>query len=227
MVAISYAKEFIFLKTHKTGGTSFEMMLEPWCTPPGHVVTEAVDEMITDYGLVGARMNRKKIKPEWRNHVAAKKVAEFLGPDRFERYCKITSVRNPFSRAVSKFYFGYVWKKQAVPEGLDANRAAFREFIFGKNHNSDASMTHLGGRYIIDEVIRIEAIDEDLARIGRRLDLPLSRAALPHTKENSGTKPAVDKYALFDPDLVEEVLRRQAWVFEHCGYSTRLEDARL
>ena len=119
-----------------------------------------------------------------------------------------------------------LYQVKAITEA-DYNVFNDREFIFGKNHNSDASMTHLGGRYIIDEVIRIEAIDEDLARIGRRLDLPLSRAALPHTKENSGTKPAVDKYALFDPDLVEEVLRRQAWVFEHCGYSTRLEDARL
>jgi hypothetical protein len=227
MVVVSHAKEFIFLKTHKTGGTSFEMMLEPWCTPPGHVVTEAADELISEYGLVGARMNRKKIKPVWRNHVAAKQVAEFLGPERWDRYYKLTSVRNPFSRAVSKFYFGYVWRKLPVPQTLDDNRAQFREFIFSKTHNADAAMTHLKGKYIIDDAIRIEHIDADLARIGARLDLPLSRASLPHTKENSGTKPAISFYDLFDPDLEEEVRTRQAWVFEHCGYSTKLADARL
>lgn len=227
MVVVSHAKEFIFLKTHKTGGTSFEMMLEPWCAPPGHVVAEAAEEMITDYGLIGARMNRKKIKPQWRNHVAAKQVAEFLGPERWTRYYKLTSVRNPFSRAVSKFYFGFVWRKLPVPQTLDDNRAQFRDFIFSKTHNSDAAITHLDDSYIINDAIRIEHIDADLARIGQRLGLPLSREALPHTKENSGTKPSIDFYALFDPDLEEEVRKRQAWVFEHFDYSPKVTDARL
>lgn len=227
MVMISYGKEFVFLKTRKTGGTSFEMMLEPWCAPPGHVVTEAAEELLTDYGLVGARLNRKKEKPKWRNHIAASHVAAFLGPEKWQKYSKLTSVRNPFSRAVSQFYWQFVWQKKQVPTDLETNQQQFNAYIFSDMFKSDIHVSHLAGKYIIDDAFRLEHIDEDLDRIGKRLGLSLSRDMLPRTKENGGTKPNIDFYALFTPEIEAEIKAKQAWVFKHWGYSPNLRDARL
>ena len=40
MTLVSHRKRFIFLKTHKTAGTSVEVALEPLCAPNGAVTGE-------------------------------------------------------------------------------------------------------------------------------------------------------------------------------------------
>jgi hypothetical protein len=227
MVLVSHSKEFVFLKTRKTAGTSFEMMLEPWCTPPSHIVNEKVPEIVSEYGIVGARLNKQKDKPYWRNHIGARHVKAYLGDERWDRYLKIASVRNPFSRAISQFYWQFVWQKQEVPDGLDANRVAFRNYVFSKMLKPDTHIAHINGAYVLDDAFRLEYLDEDLDRIGKRLGLSLSRDRLPKTKENAGTKPDIDFLSLFTPDVEEEIRKKQAWVFKHFGYSPHARDARL
>ena len=227
MVMISHDKKFVFLKTRKTGGTSFEMLLEPWCAPPGHIVTEAAKELVTDYGIVGARLNKLKEKPKWRNHIGEAPVAEFLGAEKWAAYCKLTSVRNPFSRAVSQFYWQFVWQKRDVPQDLVTNQALFHNYIFSNMFKSDKHIAHIKDEFILDDAIRLEHIDDDLARIGARLALPLSREALPRTKENAGAKPDFDRLALFTPEIEAEIRRKEAWVFEHWDYSPKASDAYL
>lgn len=228
MVLVSHEKEFVFLKTRKTAGTSFEMMLEPWCAPPNHVVEEAAPEMVTEYGIVGARLtNKPGKKPFWRNHIGAKHVAHYLGPERWDRYTKLTAVRNPFSRAVSQFYWQFVWRELEVPQDLDGNRTQFRDYIMSDMFNSDFHVAHVNKVYCIDMAFRLEDIDGSIKRIGEKLDLPLSKVMLPRTKENSHTKPNIDFHALFEPDLEQEVREKEAWVFEHFGYSHKSDDAKL
>lgn len=227
MVMISHQRRFIFLKTRKTGSTSIEMMLEPWCAPPDHVVAEATHELVTDYGIVGARIFKSSRDATWRHHLAARHVEAHLGEAFWNDYVKLTSVRHPFARCVSLFYWRMSLRDKEMPTGIDDNRARFREFVFEDKYKSDFGITHVRGRYAIDDAFRLEHLNEDLERIGGRLGLPLSSELLPHTKDSGSVKPNVDPRALFDPDLVDEIKRKDGWVFEHFGYSDRIEDAPL
>lgn len=231
MVLVSHSKKFVFMKTRKTAGTSLEMMLEPYCAPPGHVVTEKVKTaLVTDYGIVGARQlssKRKEAGELWKNHTRANHVEKYLGPEKWMGYYKIASVRNPFSRAVSQFYWQFVWQKRTVPQDLQSNQQLFQTFIFSDMFKSDVTITHIKKEFILDDAIRLEHLDEDLARIGTHLGLPLSREKMPHTKENAGQKPDFDRQALFTPEIEAEIRRKEAWVFDHWDYSTKASDARV
>ncbi|MGJ8624586.1 MAG: sulfotransferase family 2 domain-containing protein [Yoonia sp.] len=229
MVLVSHSHEFVFLKTRKTAGTSFEMMLEPYCTPPGHEVREKVPQMITEYGLVGARLHDGKIRPEWRNHAGAKKVFPFLGKEKWNRYLKITSVRNPFSRAISQFYWRFVWKSHQLkmPETFEEHQQQFSDFVFSEQYWDDYHIAHRFKKYTIDDAFRLEHLDEDFARIGARLGIELTKEKMPRTKENAGLKPDLNFIEFFTPAIEDEIRKKQAWVFDNFGYSPKVEDARL
>lgn len=230
MVLVSHRHKFIFLKTKKTAGTSFEMMLEPFCAPPGHVVEHSAEERITDHGIVGAR-NIGKLpraeKPFWNAHLHAKAVKRNLTGPQWRQYLKLTVVRNPFARAVSQFYWQRFVKKAPITEDLDENRAAFAAWVFSNDFSDDRRIVHLNDAFVIDEAFRLEHGPEDIPRIGARLGLDLTVADLPRVKDNSGFKPAIDRAALFSADVTAEVIRRMAWVFDNFGYSTDPREARL
>nr|WP_241963470.1 sulfotransferase family 2 domain-containing protein [Paracoccus suum] len=215
---ISYPHKFVFLKTHKTGGTSFEMLLEPWCTPPGHVVRERVPEMVTDYGIVGARLNRGPQKPYWRNHASAKQVVAHLGEAFWDEYKRIISVRNPYRRAISQFYWQTTWKKLTLPDSVDEQRVMFSDFVLSDSFKSDYYITHADGRYVATHMFRLEHRDEDIIKVGEALGIPLRPEDLPKTKENSDRKPDADFRTFFSKKEEDAVRDKQGWVFEHCGY---------
>ena len=56
MTLVSHKHQFVFLKTRKTAGTSIEMLLEPFCAPPGHVPVERTEGMVTPHGVIGHRL---------------------------------------------------------------------------------------------------------------------------------------------------------------------------
>lgn len=230
MVLVSHDHKFIFIKTKKTAGTSFEMMLEPYCAPPGHVVEHSAQELVTDHGIVGARnIGRMKSgeKPFWNSHLHAKAIKRNLGGPKWRRYLKLTAVRNPFSRAISQFYWQRFVAKDPASQDLDENRAAFRDWVFSDDFTNDYRTVHVNDTFAIDDAFRLEHMDEDIPRIGARLGVGLTRADLPHVKDNASFKPDIDLHALFTPEVTEEVVRRMAWVFDNYGYSTDPMEARL
>lgn len=224
MVMVSHEKKFIFLKTRKTAGTSCEMMLEPWCAPPGRIVIEPTHEMVSDYGVVGARLTVRRGQV-WKNHMPAAKIAELLGPERWGSYLKLTSVRNPFKRAVSFFYWSLARKDCQPPACITAQKAAFRDFIFSGGYRPDELVTHVDGQYVVDDAIRLENLAEDVARVGARLGLNLSAADLPRTKDTTSFRPAADLREFFTGEIERRIKRKQSWVFEHFDYPDSAEAA--
>lgn len=101
---ISHRKNFIFLKTVKTAGTSIESYYEKWCMPPNlWVKTHGRDEYISDSGIIGKRA-AKPYNAIWYNHMPAAKIKEYIKEDIWNNYFKFTIVRNPFDKMVSGFY---------------------------------------------------------------------------------------------------------------------------
>ncbi len=219
MVLVSHDREFVFLKTRKTAGTSIEMLLEPFCAPKGHVVTEATPCLRTRAGIVGRRILPaperrffRRFFPDWRNHMAAVHVAKLLGPRRWNRYTKISSVRDPFDRMVSAFH----WH---TPD-LDPARGIpdqFRDFLRGKWPNDDVIVS-VDGRMVVDHFIRFEFIREDLAMVADRLGLEIDLGDLPHAKDHKARRMAKSIDAYYDDDAIQIVRDRMAWVFDNFDY---------
>lgn len=223
MVLVSHTNEFIFLKTRKTAGTTVEMCLEPACTRPGTPVVEETQTRISKYGIVGARLVPER-KPKWvfrksniwRNHAPAQRVKSALGAERFDRYTKISCVRNPFDRCVSLFH----WRGLGQDD-FAQTRQAFRDFLSSRRWSDDIKITHVGTTYVIDHMIRFENLREDIEDTARTLGVEVNVDALPHTKSTAKTrkKHAVADY--YDEDTIEIVKSRLAWVFDRFPYPTR------
>ena len=229
MVLVCHSKEFVFLKTRKTAGTTVEMVLEPLCAPPGHVVKEQTPARLSRYGIIGTRRIPQR-RPMWlyrhsnfwRNHMGAEKTRTALGPEKFDRYTKISAVREPFSRSVSQFR----WRLQEA--GRDASsmefseqRAAFRDFVAGGDWPDDREIVHVGGRYVIDHAVRFEHLAEDLKALIERLGLGLSAEAIPHTKSTGGPRKSIPLADYYDAESIATVRQRFSWVYDHFDYPDR------
>lgn len=78
----------------------------------------------------------------------------------------------------------------------------------------------LDGKYIIDHGVRMEHIRDDLHRITRELDLPFEDEWLPYTNKQKKMRKGRETAEYYDPETIEIVKRRQAWVFDNFDYPT-------
>lgn len=220
---LSRKYDFIFLKTRKTAGTSVEMLLEPLCTPPGHVVQEVTEAVVSPSGIVGARLvapapTRRtwygKRLPVWRNHMTAKAIRDALGRRTWDRCVKISTVRNPFDRAVSQFHWNTRREGPRHPaEAVDR----FRDWVRGR-WPDDFDVTHLRARYVIDRAIRFERLREDIEALAADLGLPVDLSSLPHAKSLGHARKGIAVADYYDAESVEIVRRRMRWVFDNHDY---------
>lgn len=223
MVMISHDKAFIFLKTRKTAGTSIEMILEPWCRPPGATVTEKTPTLRSAQGIVGRRLtprprwHRILMVTDWYNHMPAAEVRRKLGADRFDRYRKITAIRNPFDLAVSRFHWELA--RRGLPEAEDfaITRARFSDMVRSGQFDGDHDIVHVDGRYAIDDTIRFESMTADLQALVQSIAPGHPPITIPHTKKTSNRRShSVADY--FDHDSIAALRRSAAWVFDRFGY---------
>jgi len=222
MVLVSHRREFIFLKTRKTAGTSIELLLEPFCAPPGHVATEVTYQRVSREGIIGARGTRRRglgryFRPDWRNHKPAAAVRRDLGERRWRRYAKITSVRDPFDRMVSLFH----WMTRVDPDSEGAI-PAFRSFVKEGRWADDRRVVCIDDAFVPEHTVRFEHLRHDLAALGRRLDLTIDLSGLPHAKGKP--RRLLPSAAYYDPASIDVVRTRLAWVFENFDYPDRPGD---
>lgn len=223
MVMVSHRHEFIVLKTRKTAGTSVEMLLEPLCRPPGAVVTERTPTRRSSEGIVGRRLmprrwfDRFLPGADWYNHMTAERVRAALGTRRWSCYRKVTTLRNPFDVAVSRYHWELM--RHGLPEeaDFDRTRARFREMALSGRFDCDHKVVHLDGRFVPDLVVRYESLEDDARRVAEALAPGRGPWVLPHTKRTSDRRrrPVGDYY---DAASAAAIRRSAAWVFERMGY---------
>ncbi len=232
---LSHTKKFIYLKTKKTAGTSTEVLFQRWCVPEDISTMTAEelhygDEQISDVGIVGAR-GSDAANYTFYNHMPAVRVIEHVGLDTWQEYFKFANVRNPFTRAVSQFFWRRPWldnrveareRKQSkelverLPD-LPVLRESFLQMI--KETKRPAVEKFLLTGHPLDFYVRYESLDSDIAEVIRRLDLdPVGLPSLPKLKAGSWLQHYPDYRVLFTDEskhLVETTYRD--WIAEF-GY---------
>lgn len=232
MVLVSHDHSFIYLKTRKVAGTSIEMALEPFCMPPGHVATAITEPTVTSHGIVGGRLHRPRKRTltdrllrrsPWYNHIPAAIVRRRLPGRMWRSYARISAIRNPFDRMVSYFY----WQVKAPDRDDDfaALKGQFARFVRNGRWHDDHDVTHDGGDYVIDHMMRYEHLADDLDALRQTLSLPVEALMLPVTKSRKQQRGAIPVGEYFDSETADIVRTRMAWVFDRFGYSDDPRDA--
>lgn len=227
MVLVCHDHKFIFLKTRKTAGTSIEMLLEPLCVPEGYMVTEKTAGYQCQRGIVGYRLlgDRDQRPCSWRAHAPAHQVFKGLPRDQWKGYFRFSCLRNPFDRVISQFFWERDLRNEIALESFSDARSAFRKFVLSGHVRSDKSIAHRKGRFILNGFLRFEALNEDLTRLQKNLNLPIDPLNLPRAKSKTSRLKDFPISEYYDTETEQVVLNQMAWVFEQGKYSPSPKDA--
>jgi hypothetical protein len=225
---VSHTHKFIYLKTKKTGGTSVEAYLEQFCLPPDTVDLGDHNrvETISEYGIAGARHNGRKIKEDqyW-NHMSAKRLRSLLGEDVWKSYYKICVIRNPWDRMVSKFWWTMhsirkkIARKPHMP--FDEVRESFEWFIDMKPRwlADDLDVFTIGDEVIVDDVIRYEDFDNEVARICENIGEVYKPDTMPKYKSGYRIRPNPYQDYYTNPKTLATVTEAHRVWIDHFGYT--------
>lgn len=212
---ISHLHKFIFIKTHKTAGSSMEMALGPLCGPADIVTpmeSNAHSEIPRNYheknflGSVYARSRlvRKCIHRHspllgawYYEHMPASRVRELIGEDVWNSYHKFCFERNPWDKVVSY----YNWKKF----GQNKPMPSFKTWVMEKTHRLplDARLYFDGDMCLMDEVLEYKGFLGHFSGVCAKLNIPYD-GTMPREKTNITSQP-VDYREYYDEETREKV----------------------
>jgi hypothetical protein len=225
MVLVCHPHRFIYMKTRKTAGTLVEMYLERFCVPEGRPSgTEAVAETVSEVGIVGSRHSGKTRRDTWVDHMPAERVRDLLGPEAWDGYTKIASVRNPYACMLSQ----YLWlNDQGYPiddVGFERARSGFASFVRGgwfgrRKWTNDLEIVGIDGRVAMDAFIRQEHLVDDLGALCARLGLPWEPELLPAATKRDGKRKRYPLAAYYTRETRDIVRQAFAWAFERFDYA--------
>lgn len=191
---LSHRHKFIAFKTRKTGGTSFEIALSASAQPDDVITPIAPDDekIRTELGFAGPRNYEVsgaagRAGARFYNHIGAGEVQAMVPESIFGGYTKVAIVRNPFDYVVSWYY----WERSRV---ADTSISDFHRWLLHQHTNlstieadyrarrrpnpgvflSNRNITHIGGRCVMDIMLRYERLDADIMIFAARVGLPTS-----------------------------------------------------
>ena len=247
-VIASFSRSFVFIKTHKTGGTSAELVLSSWCLP-GDVCTplSAEDEPLraelgslapTSWAPTASlRDQRAAGRPlpaaalcllrnrRLFNHMSAAAVRS-LFPALWESGRTFTVERHPYEKAVSRAYFG-LGRGAAAPqvasdpvtEPAAASALSDRiDRVIASGGLSDKDLYLIDGVIGVDEVIAYERLWERLGELGAGWGMTLPDR-LPQAKSRYRTDRRPAR-DLLTADQRRDIQAQMAFEFETFGFET-------
>lgn len=190
---ISHRYRFIFIKTHKTAGSSLEMGLGPLCAGDdiiSHMETNLHTGIPRNY-LPDTRLGRAYGRSRWvrkllsrhspllgayyYEHMPAWRIRELLGPEIWASYFTFCVERNPWDKLVSY----YLWKR----DGQGRDMPDFKSWVMGrpKRLPLDASLYMAGDEVLVDRVFEYRDLGAALNEVAARTGFPVP-AVLPGEK---------------------------------------------
>lgn len=235
---ISHRYRFIFVRTRKVASSSLEVCLSALLTPDDFATpqTERDQGMKADGNTLKPRLfhgfTRHGLPLVISGHSALTKAYQLFG-GRIEGYRVIAAERDPWDRAVSVFYWSHR-KTDMKSRPLDQQIAAFRAFVLRTgaprsllqrlglgSHRfvSQRALYSIGGVSMVDNLLRFEALDQDLATLSADLglDKPLSVKGIT-AKVGFRAKGQEDLRVFHDAATRAYIQTECAWEIDHYGY---------
>ncbi|WP_439107503.1 hypothetical protein [Congregibacter sp.] len=192
---ISHKHRFIFVKTHKTAGSSLEVALARECAE-GDIVSHMEDNIASgiprNYGpesWIGPAYNSTKLIRKligrhspllgafYYEHMPASRIKTLVGEEVWGSYFTFCFERNPWDKAVSY----YLWKQH----GQGRDMPGFSEYVDKKPHRlpRDAKLYFEGDDVLVDRVFEFRDLSAALQELRERLGLELPE---PLPREKTG-----------------------------------------
>ena len=221
---VSYSRNFIFIKTKKTAGSTVEAVLATGCArsdivtypsikyvgmDPAKLGTEYASERQDDEELESKRRGKKR--GDFFNHMSAEEAYPRIDPAFWNAALKLTVERHPYEKAVSQAYF----RLNRNPRNA-ANFLAYLDRIVRTGDYVGFKRWSMNGKNVVDEFIRLENLQADLALIGQRIGIAVP-AELPRLKSRTRVDRRPAKEILTDEQklIIFERCREE---FEILGY---------
>lgn len=173
---------FIYIKSQKTASTSVETLLQTLIDHK-EVTNDAKFQILGDGSIIGQRgkNSNKNIHnvPNYAfNHMSAEKIQQLLGPEKFKSAFKVSTIRNPYRRAISAFHFfakrlhNSKNKTQIIQNNVSL-KSEFLNFLTKQKASNYTGKEHffVKEKLIIDGFVRQEKLEDDLKNILKQLGL--------------------------------------------------------
>lgn len=219
---VSHELETIFIKTRKVAGTSVQLALATQCGPDD-IITPSLEPAGKDIGArapqhyqyTGRQLTpwqllrwlKNRSRPGYKSHHPASDIRRRLGDDVWNAYFTFTVERNPWDKAVSR-YFWEKARKPTVPEFSHFLRSCPRHLLTCFDLYSD------GGEVIVDQVLPFESLRDEIETVWRRLGV--SPPPLPRTNASQRPASARDYRTMYTDDdaaFIAEVCAREIATF--------------
>ena len=179
---VNHEYRFIFLKTRKTAGSSLEVALSQFCGPDDIItgLLPSEEELKREMGFRTAQnflpplrryttWDWMRLALRWRRqhlsaHTLAVNARRYLGKRIWNSYFKFSFERNPFDKAISRYYF-------STPE---KGRPPIEEYL----ETVDTELLSSWPVYTIDDELvvdfmgRFENLKDDIEDVRLRIGLP-------------------------------------------------------
>lgn len=222
---VSYSRNFIFVKTKKTAGSTVEAVLAATIAD-GDIVTQedgykhpGSDEGFDEVALRRQRQEAKLTRRDERRgrkqaggfytHMSAEEIRDLVDPAFWDRAVKLTVERHPYEKVVSQAYY------RAFRDGSpDIERHLDR--ILRKATYAGHPLWMIGDKVAVDVFLRQENLKADLDQLGARLGIAIPEE-LPQLKAKSrlDRRPAREILSADQRRMVQETCRVE---FETLGY---------
>ncbi len=226
---VSHKYKFIFIKTHKTAGSSMEMALGPLCGADDIIpsmetnLDSGVPRNYHEPTWIGrayanSRLFRKLIHRhspllgDWYyEHMAATRVRELIGEDIWNSYYKFCFERNPWAKVVSYYNWKTIGQGRKLPP--------FDEWVLQKSHRlpCDADLYFDGQTCLMDDVFDFDNFPRDIPDDLRPAGHPVQRRnAAREDEHHEGEAALRDFYSDETREKVASLYQRE---IELMGYS--------
>lgn len=190
---INHKYKFIFLKTRKTAGTSIEIALSKFCDGNDIItpISKKDEPTRQELGFPGPQNYntplRRYSKLDWArflstakrkqfyNHASAQFVRDCIGDEIWNGYFTFCFERNPFDKAISRYFFSTKEPRPEISEYLETARV---ELL------SNWDIYTINDQIAVDFVGHYENLTNDLLKIKEALGLP-EEMILPRAKSTS------------------------------------------
>jgi hypothetical protein len=171
---ISHKYRFIFIKTHKTAGSSVETMLSQLCAPNDIVSTmdppaqdheprnwignSPLDKLYAKYERMRKLIHKDSVflNKHYYQHMGGARIKQLCGDEIWNSYYKFCFDRNPWDKVVS-FYW---WKMRGK-----AQKTPFSEWLRVKKLPLDHQLYCFGDEVAVDFVGCYETLNQDLQKV--------------------------------------------------------------
>lgn len=220
---ISHKHKFIFIKTEKTAGTSFEIALSKFCGRDDIITPISVeDELVRKrlgyrkpqnyYLPIGRYLKSdylrliKSRKPvAFFNHCSAHFIKNHISAEVWEGYYKFCFERNPLSKIIS----WYKWLNRS------GKWESFSDFLKSPQafRVKGIQLYTIDSHIVVDEIFKFEELDYACEKISQRCGLP-EKLSLVSTK-SSGTSVKTLVPDNEEKKLLTQVYARELTMFDY------------